>query len=152
MVDERLRHRAYTREVGDDPPDVRDWTWRTGEAATRAPERARARGQCRFQQPQAQRPRPRPALWPPRSCRLRARRSTEARSPPRCTSSARSTRSGIESSTAATRYLKPVRIDDDVLAGLRELSDLAPLHQAKSIAALEAVSGSATGLPGGGVL
>ena len=27
MVDERLRHRAHTREVGDDPPDVRDWTW-----------------------------------------------------------------------------------------------------------------------------
>jgi xylulose-5-phosphate/fructose-6-phosphate phosphoketolase len=29
MVDERLRHRAYTREVGDDPPDVRDWRWAT---------------------------------------------------------------------------------------------------------------------------
>jgi xylulose-5-phosphate/fructose-6-phosphate phosphoketolase len=27
MVDERLHHRAYTREVGDDPPDVRDWMW-----------------------------------------------------------------------------------------------------------------------------
>ena len=27
MADERLRHRAYTREVGDDPPDVREWTW-----------------------------------------------------------------------------------------------------------------------------
>jgi xylulose-5-phosphate/fructose-6-phosphate phosphoketolase len=27
MADERLRHRAYTREAGDDPPDVRDWTW-----------------------------------------------------------------------------------------------------------------------------
>jgi xylulose-5-phosphate/fructose-6-phosphate phosphoketolase len=27
MVDERLRHRAFTREVGDDAPDVRDWTW-----------------------------------------------------------------------------------------------------------------------------
>ena len=27
MVDERLRHRAYTREVGDDMPDVRDWAW-----------------------------------------------------------------------------------------------------------------------------
>ncbi len=27
MVDVRLRHRAYTRQVGDDPPDVRDWTW-----------------------------------------------------------------------------------------------------------------------------
>ena len=25
MVDERLRHRHYTREVGDDMPDVRDW-------------------------------------------------------------------------------------------------------------------------------
>ena len=27
MADERLRHRAYTREHGDDPIDVRDWTW-----------------------------------------------------------------------------------------------------------------------------
>jgi xylulose-5-phosphate/fructose-6-phosphate phosphoketolase len=27
MADERLRHRAYTREVGDDAPDIRDWTW-----------------------------------------------------------------------------------------------------------------------------
>jgi len=25
MGDERLRHRAYTREFGDDSPDVRDW-------------------------------------------------------------------------------------------------------------------------------
>jgi xylulose-5-phosphate/fructose-6-phosphate phosphoketolase len=27
MEDERMRHRAYTREYGDDSPDVRDWTW-----------------------------------------------------------------------------------------------------------------------------
>ncbi|HEU0023496.1 MAG TPA: phosphoketolase family protein [Thermoleophilaceae bacterium] len=27
MVDERLRHRAYTREAGDDMPDIRDWVW-----------------------------------------------------------------------------------------------------------------------------
>jgi xylulose-5-phosphate/fructose-6-phosphate phosphoketolase len=27
MVDERMRHRAYTRAVGDDAPDVRDWVW-----------------------------------------------------------------------------------------------------------------------------
>ena len=33
MVDERLRHRAYTREHGDDPPEVRDWTWPGGGAA-----------------------------------------------------------------------------------------------------------------------
>jgi xylulose-5-phosphate/fructose-6-phosphate phosphoketolase len=30
MADERLRHRAYTREVGDDPPDIRDWAWPGG--------------------------------------------------------------------------------------------------------------------------
>jgi xylulose-5-phosphate/fructose-6-phosphate phosphoketolase len=27
MVDERLRHRAYTREHGEDPAELRDWTW-----------------------------------------------------------------------------------------------------------------------------
>jgi xylulose-5-phosphate/fructose-6-phosphate phosphoketolase len=27
MVDTRLRHRAHTRETGDDAPEVRDWTW-----------------------------------------------------------------------------------------------------------------------------
>jgi xylulose-5-phosphate/fructose-6-phosphate phosphoketolase len=27
MVDARLRARAYTREVGDDIPEVKDWTW-----------------------------------------------------------------------------------------------------------------------------
>ena len=40
MGDERLRHRAYTRRVGDDAPDVRDWVWSwaspPGEAAADA--------------------------------------------------------------------------------------------------------------------
>jgi xylulose-5-phosphate/fructose-6-phosphate phosphoketolase len=27
MIDARLRARAYTREHGDDPPEVTDWTW-----------------------------------------------------------------------------------------------------------------------------
>jgi xylulose-5-phosphate/fructose-6-phosphate phosphoketolase len=27
MSDQRLRHRAYTRQVGDDAPEVRDWVW-----------------------------------------------------------------------------------------------------------------------------
>ena len=27
MADERLRHRAYTREHGEDPPDVTGWCW-----------------------------------------------------------------------------------------------------------------------------
>jgi xylulose-5-phosphate/fructose-6-phosphate phosphoketolase len=30
MADERLRHRAYTREHGEDPPDVTDWNWPGG--------------------------------------------------------------------------------------------------------------------------
>jgi xylulose-5-phosphate/fructose-6-phosphate phosphoketolase len=27
MADERLRHRQYTRDHGNDPPDIRDWVW-----------------------------------------------------------------------------------------------------------------------------
>jgi len=27
MEDRRLACRAYTREHGDDPPEIRDWTW-----------------------------------------------------------------------------------------------------------------------------
>ena len=27
MADERLRHRAYTRERGEDPPELQEWTW-----------------------------------------------------------------------------------------------------------------------------
>jgi xylulose-5-phosphate/fructose-6-phosphate phosphoketolase len=27
MADARLQYRAYTREMGEDHPDVRDWTW-----------------------------------------------------------------------------------------------------------------------------
>jgi xylulose-5-phosphate/fructose-6-phosphate phosphoketolase len=30
MVDERLRHRAYGRQHGEDPADVRDWVWPYG--------------------------------------------------------------------------------------------------------------------------
>jgi xylulose-5-phosphate/fructose-6-phosphate phosphoketolase len=33
MVDERLRHRAYTREHGEDSPDIAAWTWGNGGGA-----------------------------------------------------------------------------------------------------------------------
>ncbi len=33
MTDERLRHRAYTREHGNDPPEVTDWRWPGAGAA-----------------------------------------------------------------------------------------------------------------------
>jgi xylulose-5-phosphate/fructose-6-phosphate phosphoketolase len=39
MEDERMRHRAYTREHGDDSPDVRDWKWPGGAAAREEPAR-----------------------------------------------------------------------------------------------------------------
>jgi xylulose-5-phosphate/fructose-6-phosphate phosphoketolase len=42
MVDERLRHRAYTREVGDDMPDVRDWVWEPAATVDGQPRGERA--------------------------------------------------------------------------------------------------------------
>jgi acetate kinase len=46
-----------------------------------------------------------------------------------------------------SRFQEPVRIDADVLRALTELSALAPLHQAKSLAALEAVGGIVGDVP-----
>ena len=37
MEDERLRHRAYTREHGEDPPDVSDWCWPGARSTLGAP-------------------------------------------------------------------------------------------------------------------
>lgn len=42
------------------------------------------------------------------------------------------------------RFVGPVRIDDDVRAGIEDLGDLAPLHQRKALEALDAVG---EGLP-----
>ena len=46
-----------------------------------------------------------------------------------------------------TSFTGPVRIDDGVLARLRALTSLAPLHQPKSLAAVEAVQRARPGLP-----
>jgi acetate kinase len=46
-----------------------------------------------------------------------------------------------------TRYSGPVRIDDTVEANLRALTDLAPLHQPKSLAALAAVDAALPDVP-----
>jgi acetate kinase len=45
------------------------------------------------------------------------------------------------------RYTRAVPIDAEVAAALRELTDLAPLHQPKSLAALDAVSRARPNLP-----
>ncbi len=47
-----------------------------------------------------------------------------------------------------TSFTAPARIDDRVLARLRALTDLAPLHQPKSLAAVAAVQRALPGLPG----
>jgi acetate kinase len=45
------------------------------------------------------------------------------------------------------RFRAAARLDRDVLAALRELTALAPLHQPKSLAAVEAVAGALPGVP-----
>ena len=45
------------------------------------------------------------------------------------------------------RFRDPVRVDPWVRTGLEQLIDLAPLHQPKSLAALDAVSSALPGLP-----
>jgi acetate kinase len=45
------------------------------------------------------------------------------------------------------RFREAVRVDADVEAGMRELSGLAPLHQPKSLAALDAVTAALPQLP-----
>src|SRR5262249_13178630 len=47
-----------------------------------------------------------------------------------------------------TSFTGPVKIDDGVLARLRALTTLAPLHQPKSLAAVKAVQRAQPGLPG----
>lgn len=46
-----------------------------------------------------------------------------------------------------TRYTAPVRIDDQVRQRLESLTDLAPLHQPKSLAALDSVQAVLPGVP-----
>jgi acetate kinase len=46
-----------------------------------------------------------------------------------------------------TEFTGPVLVDEDVVARLSALSDLAPLHQPKSLAALAAVSAALPGVP-----
>jgi acetate kinase len=45
------------------------------------------------------------------------------------------------------RFRDSIQIDDEVVQGLRELTDLAPLHQPKSLAALAAVSETLPAVP-----
>ena len=160
MDDERLSHRAYTREVGDDAPDVRDWTWPGADRARRGGQlevgqaRADPRRQRRIEQRQAlaDRRRRRDAR------RARARGSAGASSTPAAGRGAATASCGGADAVGhrivhgGERFREPVRIDADVERGLRELVDLAPLHQPKSLAALDAVAAALPGRAGGRLL
>jgi acetate kinase len=47
----------------------------------------------------------------------------------------------------ATRYSRPVRVDDEVIAALRSFVPLAPLHQPHNIAGIEALRAALGGVP-----
>ncbi len=46
-----------------------------------------------------------------------------------------------------TRFTGPVLLDTETVAGIRSLTELAPLHQAKSLAGIEAVAAALPGVP-----
>jgi acetate kinase len=46
-----------------------------------------------------------------------------------------------------TEFTEPTVLDDEVLTALRQLTDLAPLHQPKSLAGIDAVAAARPGLP-----
>ena len=107
----------YTREVGDDTPDVRDWTWPAARAATeprarpRRQRRARAASSCALLDDGDELAR-----------RARARRAARrGRGEPRAAAAAPAlatpTPSATASSTAATRFAEAVPIDAAVADG-----------------------------------
>ena len=122
MADERLRHRAYTREYGDDPADVRDWTWPRLTCAVRRPG-----GKRRLEQPQAVaagRGRRRSLEPGARRRRVRGRETDElwralAELPAEPDVLAHRVVHGGE------RFREAVRIDDSVLAALARRSTAA---------------------------
>ena len=117
MVDRRLECRAYTRHVGDDPPEIRDWTWGWAAGRMSRPERIlvvnAGSSSLKLRLPRRRRPRrgqlgpggPPPARstgrpWPGRSPTL---------APPDAI--------GHRIVHGGRRYLGPVRLDDRGRAG-----------------------------------
>ncbi|HEX6096995.1 MAG TPA: acetate/propionate family kinase [Thermoanaerobaculia bacterium] len=54
---------------------------------------------------------------------------------------------GVRVVHGGSRFVKPVRVDDAVVAAIRELCDLAPLHNPVSLAAIEATRKERPGVP-----
>ena len=134
MADERLRHRAYTREHGDDPPDVRDWTWPAADSAACA---ARVGRQRRVEQPEAVAARRRRrGAWAREIAAPRAVVEHDGRGGGTGRAALAPEVVGHRIVHGGERFRGGGRIDEACVAGLRELRALAPLHQPKSLAGL----------------
>ena len=151
MADERLRHRAYTREHGDDPPDVTDWRWpaeQPAPAAPAAPERVRVlvvnagssslKLRCstsddRDRSPRASWTRPARSVDPRELAEALDSRLGEADAVGH-----RIVHGGERFRGASDRRRRRAR-------RCGELVELAPLHQPKSLAALDAGQRGAAG-------
>ena len=155
MADERLRHRAYTRAHGTDPPDVTDWRW---PGAGSGPARARDAGigaSLRVLVVNAGSSSLKLTLLDGQDNTIDARELQA----PRAEVDGDELRAALDSPLGAAdaighrivhggeRYRDAVRIDAAVETDLRELVDLAPLHQPKSLAALDAVTQLLPDLP-----
>ena len=150
MADERLRHRAYTREHGDDPPDVRDWTWPGGPSAREEP-RARRPGlsgrQVRVLVVNAGSSSLKLSLldaddselWSRELAAPRAVVEADVVAAALAELPAKPDVAGHRIVHGGERFREAVVVDEHVEAALRELAALAPLHQPKSLAALDAV-------------
>ena len=148
MADERLRHRAYTREHGEDPPDVTDWCWPAPSIPGTEQDAHGIGRSMRVLVVNAGSSSLKLTLLDGEDATIAAR-ELEA---PRAQVDPEELRAALDSPLGEAdaighrivhggeRFREAVRIDADVETAMRELIDLAPLHQPKSLAALDAVT------------
>ena len=155
MADERLRHRAYTREHGDDSPDVRDWTWPGGDAREGRRAASGITPDVRVLVVNAGSSSLKLSLLDADDSELW---SSRARGTARCGRAdvvatalaelpATPDVAGHRIVHGGERFREAVVVDEHVEAELRELTALAPLHQPKSLAALDAVGRALPNVP-----
>ena len=121
MEDDALRCRAWTREHGEDRPEVRDWTWPSGRAVTVLVLNA---GSTSLK------------------LHLVAVRGVE-----RVRTWSRASTRGCDAVGhrvvhGGSRFREPVLVDDEVTAAIRELTPLAPFHNAPALRTLERGAGA----------
>ena len=147
MVDERLRAPRVHARDGDDPAEIRDWTWpgRDAGVAVRVLVVNAGSSSLKLRLLDGDDAVARRAAARRPTARVWTRRRCETRSTGR---SAAHDAVGHRIVHGGERFTGPVLIDDDVSErSSRALGELAPLHQPKSLAALDAVCAALPGVP-----